>query len=267
MMSGASKARKIDWDGSGLHFSQAGLLQKQGRTVRLVLPVSIGAVVVAGLAVIAAGQFDARLAIGNSAPATSAAPAEVVSVPLAVEAPEPQAEAQEDERVTSAAKKAALETGSAARQAEPDTLASNDPRWSNGVKSVVTQSGALARLKEAIEANMTRAEVVDVATSTAGIGAPAMPARATGYFPQRPEASEPADEAFDAALGTGETAGLVAAKATADVNMRAGPSDDAKILAVVPADSAIEAETDCSWCEVSYDGQTGYIYERFIAIN
>jgi uncharacterized protein YraI len=95
-----------------------------------------------------------------------------------------------------------------------------------------------------------------------------MPARATGYFPQQASsATDPADEAFDAALGAGEASGLVAAKATADVNMRAGPSDDAKILAVVPADSAIKAETDCSWCEVSYDGQTGYIYERFIALN
>lgn len=49
------------------------------------------------------------------------------------------------------------------------------------------------------------------------------------------------------------------------VNLRAGPSDDAEVLMVVPANSAIEAEADCNWCSVTYDGRQGYIYTTFIA--
>jgi acetylornithine deacetylase/succinyl-diaminopimelate desuccinylase-like protein len=57
----------------------------------------------------------------------------------------------------------------------------------------------------------------------------------------------------------------VAAKATAWVNLRAGPSDDAEVLMVVPALADIEAEAACNWCAVSYDGREGFIYKTFIS--
>lgn len=57
----------------------------------------------------------------------------------------------------------------------------------------------------------------------------------------------------------------VAAKATAWVNLRAGPSDDAEVLMVVPALADIDAETGCNWCAVSYDGREGFIYKTFIS--
>lgn len=56
----------------------------------------------------------------------------------------------------------------------------------------------------------------------------------------------------------------VGAKATTWVNLRGGPSDDAEVLLVVPGNAAIEAETGCNWCAVSYDGRDGYIYKNFI---
>lgn len=58
---------------------------------------------------------------------------------------------------------------------------------------------------------------------------------------------------------------LRAAVASAAVNMRAAPRDDAEVLLVVPATAALEAEPDCdSWCAVSYDGRTGFIFKDFI---
>ena len=56
-----------------------------------------------------------------------------------------------------------------------------------------------------------------------------------------------------------------AAKATTWVNLRAGPSDDAEVLMVVPGLAPIEAESGCNWCAVSYDGREGYIYKNFIS--
>jgi hypothetical protein len=55
------------------------------------------------------------------------------------------------------------------------------------------------------------------------------------------------------------------AKATAWVNLRAGPSDDAEVLMVVPALADIQAEAACNWCAVSYDGREGFIYKTFIS--
>lgn len=58
---------------------------------------------------------------------------------------------------------------------------------------------------------------------------------------------------------------MSAATTTRWVNMRTGPADDAEIMVVVPALAEIQAETDCNWCSVSYDGQQGYIYKTFIS--
>lgn len=62
-----------------------------------------------------------------------------------------------------------------------------------------------------------------------------------------------------------DTDPLRTAVASASVNMRAGPSDEAEVLAIVPANAEIKAEPDCkSWCAVSYEGKTGYIYKNFV---
>lgn len=62
-----------------------------------------------------------------------------------------------------------------------------------------------------------------------------------------------------------DTPQKVSARATAWVNMRAGPADEAEVLMVVPGNAEIQAETDCGWCAVSYDGRDGYIYKSFIS--
>lgn len=57
---------------------------------------------------------------------------------------------------------------------------------------------------------------------------------------------------------------LAAAHVTKYVNLRDGPADEAKVIVVVPANAAIEAQTNCGWCAVNYNGQQGYIYKSFI---
>lgn len=56
------------------------------------------------------------------------------------------------------------------------------------------------------------------------------------------------------------------ARANQHVNLRAGPSDNARVLMVVPARARIQAAKDCAyWCEVVYEGKRGFIYKSFIA--
>lgn len=69
----------------------------------------------------------------------------------------------------------------------------------------------------------------------------------------------------DAAAATGPANGQ-AATVTAYVNMREGPSNGSTIITVVPANAQISSSQDCplQWCEVSYEGRSGYIYEGYV---
>lgn len=55
------------------------------------------------------------------------------------------------------------------------------------------------------------------------------------------------------------------ATTTGHVNMRAGPNDEAEVLAIIPASTHIQVEADCNWCAVAYEGRSGYIYRSFIS--
>lgn len=48
------------------------------------------------------------------------------------------------------------------------------------------------------------------------------------------------------------------------VNMRAAPDKNAPVLLVVPANTQIETQANCSWCAITYQGNQGYIYKSFI---
>lgn len=60
---------------------------------------------------------------------------------------------------------------------------------------------------------------------------------------------------------------LTTAHVTKYVNLRDGPADEAKVVAVIPANAEIEVETGCQWCLVVHNGQRGYIYKSFIKRN
>lgn len=56
--------------------------------------------------------------------------------------------------------------------------------------------------------------------------------------------------------------------ATADVNLRAGPSIDYPAVNVVPDDGNVRVYgclSDRSWCDVNYDGQRGWISSDYLA--
>ncbi|QFU09296.1 Bacterial SH3 domain protein [Rhodobacteraceae bacterium THAF1] len=57
------------------------------------------------------------------------------------------------------------------------------------------------------------------------------------------------------------------ATATTDLNLRAGPGPNYEIASVIPADGAVTIDrclTDGAWCEVSYDGTTGWAYSQYL---
>ncbi|SHI98693.1 SH3 domain-containing protein [Palleronia salina] len=65
----------------------------------------------------------------------------------------------------------------------------------------------------------------------------------------------------------GAASAQVAANATTDLNLRTGPGPSFEIPGVIPADGAVEIErciAEGAWCEVSYDGQTGWAYSQYL---
>lgn len=57
-----------------------------------------------------------------------------------------------------------------------------------------------------------------------------------------------------------------AAKVNDYVNLRTGPADEARVIMVVPAGAAVQAQSNCGWCVVTYKGQRGYIYKSFLQV-
>lgn len=99
-------------------------------------------------------------------------------------------------------------------------------------------------------------------TATAAIATVPLPASAPFPVPRDDQVSE-ADQALASKAETAEATGREA-RVTKHVNLRSGPNDESKIVAVVPAKASVSV-LDCkAWCEVVFDGKKGWIYKRFI---
>ena len=75
----------------------------------------------------------------------------------------------------------------------------------------------------------------------------------------QPAATETASPA-KVAGGSGDAAGTI----TTAVKMRAKESNDATVVAVLPAHASVDVLSCKAWCKVSYKGQEGFVYKRFI---
>lgn len=117
------------------------------------------------------------------------------------------------------------------------------------------------------------ADIVPDPGPTAAIP-PALPAEITAFAPQ-PRPADPVGEPErnDAPAATARAepeparaggSAMRAATVRQAVNLRAAPNKRGKVMMVVPASAQIEAEANCGWCEISYQGRTGFIYKSFI---
>lgn len=55
------------------------------------------------------------------------------------------------------------------------------------------------------------------------------------------------------------------AKVRQAVNMRSGPKKGAGVLGVVPAGSSVSVMSCDGWCQISYNGRTGWVYKSFLS--
>ena len=90
---------------------------------------------------------------------------------------------------------------------------------------------------------------------------PVAPEQLAGELQEQAAALEP-DASSPATI---EATAAATASVTANVNLRAKPDNDATILAVLPKGRTVTVENCDQWCEVSADGQSGYIFKSFVA--
>lgn len=283
-MSRDNPRRRIDWNGEGQQENATQLLKSRGSLRKAYVPAAIGFTALALVAALAAGPVMRSMTVAQTEPAatdtarTDTVETAAVVQPAAAEAPAAKPAAPKAQASASAAAApSATPVATAARaSAEPDSagLDTNDPRWNPTALAV--DENKLTALRQAVDETVAAAEIATAMGNTEGLVTSGIPATAAGFAPERPAMPASERSAFDAALvpTDDETVAepavaskLSPAKATQYVNMRAAPDDDATVLTVVPANASIEAEADCRWCEVSYDGKTGYVYRTFIARN
>ncbi|MEO9614988.1 MAG: SH3 domain-containing protein [Nitratireductor sp.] len=151
-------------------------------------------------------------------------------------------------------------------RAAPDEepLSTNDPRWAataggNAAKAAiaalagddaravkVSAPDALAYLPSAAKPVLTSEP------ETSGEIQAEKPAEADE--PTEPRVTAPA--AAPAAQATGR---IITA-----VNMRRGPANGAGIISVIPKGATVGIVACKAWCQVVYDGRTGYVFKRFV---
>ena len=69
------------------------------------------------------------------------------------------------------------------------------------------------------------------------------------------------------ALATSTSYAAVRGTVTTDLNLRAGPSSSTEVLTTIPGTAEVLIERcleNRNWCEVSYDGATGYAYGDYL---
>ncbi len=95
-----------------------------------------------------------------------------------------------------------------------------------------------------------------------------LPGVDTGGLAGQPSDDENADSTVQTVTKQGKNLGGVAAgtaKVTTAVNMRSSPKKGAGVLTVVPAGSAVNVLSCDGWCQIAYNGRTGWVYKNFLS--
>ncbi|AMY03757.1 SH3 domain-containing protein [Mesorhizobium ciceri] len=184
--------------------------------------------------------------------------------------------------VPQARKSDAIPTTVAAAQDNIPALAANDPRWTGSQLKAASASDSTAPSQVADKAPDKQtaafaqpAADTNAATELAKVAAPgatagnhpdgAQTAAIPEVQPQVP-AQEPAAEGDDsqakakprkaAAAGTG--------RILRAVTMRSGPKKNAAAIGTVPAKTSVQVMSCKKWCQITYNGKTGWIYKSYI---
>ena len=177
----------------------------------------------------------------------------------------------------------------AAAKATIQTLAANDPRWTGAQPKAASAAPdqAAAPSQAANQAKPTpdkpavaaafapSATDTDAASELAKVAAPAPAASSnpdgakTAAIPEvQPQAPEQQPTASDDGSKAKAKPRKVAAAGNGrilrPVTMRSGPKKNATAIGTVPARTSVQVMNCKQWCQIVYNGKTGWVYKSYI---
>jgi hypothetical protein len=187
--------------------------------------------------------------------------------------------------VPQARKSNAVSPTVAAAEANIPALAANDPRWTGSQPKAAPASDAPARSQAANQAEQAPDKPAafaqpsadtDAATELAKVAAPTSPSGGhpdgaqTAAIPEvQPQvtAQQPAAAEGDGSQAKEKPRKIAAAgtgRILRAVTMRSGPKKNAAAIVTVPARTSVQVMSCKKWCQITYNGKTGWIYKSYI---
>ncbi|MER9948669.1 SH3 domain-containing protein [Mesorhizobium sp. M0047] len=185
--------------------------------------------------------------------------------------------------VPQARKSDAVSPTVAAAEAIP-ALKANDPRWTGPQPKVASDSTAPSQVANRAEPTPDKPAVAFAqpgadTDATAELAKVAAPPAAAGSHPDGAQtaaipAVKPPVPAQQPAATEGDGSqvkakpGKVAAAGTGrilrTVTMRSGPKKNAAAIGTVPARTSVQVMSCKQWCQITYNGKTGWVYKTYI---
>ncbi|WP_167514802.1 SH3 domain-containing protein [Mesorhizobium intechi] len=176
----------------------------------------------------------------------------------------------------------------AAAKANIQVLAANDPRWTGAQPKAASAAPdqAAAPAQAANQAKPTpdkpalaaafapSATDTDAASELAKVAAPepaansnpdgAKTAAIPEVQPQAPEQPTASDDGGKAKAKPRKVAAAGNGRILRPVTMRSGPKKNAAAIGTVPARTAVQVMNCKQWCQIVYNGKTGWVYKSYI---
>lgn len=172
----------------------------------------------------------------------------------------------------------------AASEANIPALAANDPRWTGSQPKAASASASTAPSQVAADKAQGKqatafaqpaadtdatAELAKVAAPTAaassrpdGAQTAAIPEVQPQVPTQQPAAAE--GDGGQAKAKSRKVAAAGTGRILRTVTMRSGPKKNAAAIGTVPARTSVEVMSCKQWCQITYNGKTGWIYKSYI---
>ncbi|MFD2055144.1 SH3 domain-containing protein [Mesorhizobium calcicola] len=174
----------------------------------------------------------------------------------------------------------------AAAKATIPALPANDPRWTSSQTKAASAAGTAAPGQAANQAEQApdkaaaafaqSAADTDASTELAKVAAPAaaagshpdsaqtaaIPAVQPQVPPEQPAAAEGDDSQAKTKPRKVATAGT--GRILRPVTMRSGPKKNAAAILTVPAKTSVQVMSCKKWCQITYNGKTGWIYKSYL---
>ncbi len=238
----------VSWAAGGSLFSSQGASSAVQAAATALAPAAVVAGVVEPASAVTTQQEAAEPSVAAVPAAADAAPASPATATEAKPVAEEPLSPVDAEQAASA--QASVTVDSAMIANIPDPLHADSPRWGDGTEAAV-----------AAPSSSSAVPVVAMAIL------PDVDAGAPDAVPATAALERLAEPSANPQKGTVKVAAAKlqgASRVSADVKLRASPDNEAKVIGIVPAKATVNVQQCKAWCKITWKGQQGYVFKKFV---